>query len=565
MKKITDYTNENNEHVLSVIKEIIKFNEKDYFFGEHFVFIAYMMYMIKTKWKDKTENECYESFFDYGVPTLHAEIKEVLDRRIKWDDFVKIAESLSEDELADFIMTYQDSKYKSDPAQFCILELVDRILDIKENDNVFEYASNDAEFAYYSLQKHPDADYLFCAVDMCYVDLFDAKTDLLGLNGSADWDDNFSRLMLGDPFPDKVFVNYKLDTDWSDYAYSDEIHEMLQTVWPEYSGEFTSPICLAGIISAVIHEEGRAVMLVNAGHLSGSESEEARRILVEDKNVKGVIALPNKMYLSTWTNVYLLVLERNSKHIRFCDAREIYQKGRVKGKQVNTLSEEDIQLIYNDFIKGLDFTKTVSIKEVKENDYSLLPQRYAEHNINKYEKTVPFENMISKIERGITLSASDIDKYVTNEVTSEKCITPSCLSNGIIMEHKYFDIDNFSKKINKAGPGDILINKAGTPFRVAVADDYYVVVGNIYIVGLNKDKRSYYIKGFLESPAGQMEMEKYTVGSAAKIISVQNLQKIQIPIFDENKMNRIEKEVCEVSTNLKKAVEEQKTLGELYV
>ncbi len=561
-KKITDYTNENNEHILNVIKDRTRIDEKDYFFGESVVFIAYMLYKLKTEWKDKGEGEFYQLLSEKGFFILHSDVKELLIRRIKWDDFVQTAEYLTEDELLDFIMTYQDTKFNTDPTQFCILELVDKILDIKKNDNVIEYSSEDADFTYYSSEKHPGGDYISCAPNEYMMDVSIAKKDVLGLDGESCWDEFFTDLMDGHD-KDKVFVNYKVDTNWQKYAQFDEINEMLQTVCPEYSGKFTSPICLAGIISAVLAEKGRAVMLVNAGQLSGAETEEARRVLVEENCIKGVIALPNKMYLSTWTNVYLLVLENNSKNIRFCDAREIYQKGRLKGKKVNTISSEDIQLIYNDFVKGSDYTQTVKISELRDNNYSLLPHRYVKRN--EYEETVSFDSFIDKIERGITLSGKDIDKYVVDGETSDKCITPSCLSNGIIATHKYFNSDNFSKKVNMAYPGDLLINKAGTPFRVAVADDFYVVVGNVYIVRLKGDRKSYYIKGFLESPAGQQEMDKYSAGSIAKIISVLNLKMVQIPIFEDKKMKRIEKDVYEMTTNLQKAINDLKSIGELYV
>ncbi|MCR4686855.1 MAG: hypothetical protein K5659_04750, partial [Lachnospiraceae bacterium] len=289
MKKITDYTNENNEKVLNVIKERICINENDDFPGEYVVFVAYMMYKLITDWKGKSEEEFYALLSDEHFNILHNKVRDELDKRINWDEFIKITESFTEDELVSFIMTYQDSTYNSDPTQFCILELIDKILNIKKDDNVIEYSSVDSEFTYYSLQKHPSNYYTSYVASDIMQDASHVKMNLLNIDGTVVWDDDFSDLMMGGDLPDKVFVNYIIN--WREYKHCDELNKMLHTVWSEYTRKFSNPICLAGIISAVLNEKGRAVMFVNAGHLSGGESEEARRILVESKNVKGVIAL----------------------------------------------------------------------------------------------------------------------------------------------------------------------------------------------------------------------------------------------------------------------------------
>ena len=146
-----------------------------------------------------------------------------------------------------------------------------------------------------------------------------------------------------------------------------------------------------------------------------------------------------------------------------------------------------------------------------------------------------------------------------------KCVTPASLSNGVISKAVYFDQDSFTKKINYTSYGDILINKTGKPIKAAVADGKYVVVGNTYILQLEYGSiNPYYLKCFLESSKGQAEIEKYAVGANTPLISIENLKKIEIPVFDKEKQEEIAKEAEALTRQLQEAVYRMDDLDEMF-
>ena len=107
---------------------------------------------------------------------------------------------------------------------------------------------------------------------------------------------------------------------------------------------------------------------------------------------------------------------------------------------------------------------------------------------------------------------------------------------------------------NEAHQGDILISKTGNPFRIAVADKNYLVVGNTYILDIDSTKYSAeYIKCYLSSEAGQREIMKYASGSATPIISVSNLSSIEIPIHDEETQKEMNEHAKEIVSALKES------------
>ena len=104
---------------------------------------------------------------------------------------------------------------------------------------------------------------------------------------------------------------------------------------------------------------------------------------------------------------------------------------------------------------------------------------------------------------------------------------------------------------NEAHQGDILISKTGNPFRIAVADRNYLVVGNTYILDIDRSQYSpEYVKCYLSSKAGQMEIMKYASGSTTPIISVANLRNIEIPLYDEATQKELDQHANEIVNSL---------------
>ncbi len=131
---------------------------------------------------------------------------------------------------------------------------------------------------------------------------------------------------------------------------------------------------------------GRAAVVLANGSLSGAQKDEVhfRQRVLEDNKVEMIISLPDKLFYTTGIPVSVWVFNNNktSKDVLFVDASNL--EGTMASKKLRILNEDDINIIKGEltkFRRGEDvekvgFSKSVSIDELKESDYSFVPGRY---------------------------------------------------------------------------------------------------------------------------------------------------------------------------------------------
>jgi len=144
-----------------------------------------------------------------------------------------------------------------------------------------------------------------------------------------------------------------------------------------------------------LNEKGSAGYVMANGAMTTNQSGEkpVREWFVDNGYIDCIVALPDKLFLSTGIPVCLFFLSKNrdgkgdyrkrQNEILFIDAR---QKGSLVSRKQKVLAEEEIKEIsniYHDFKfnqeKAEDvpgFCRIVTIDEVKENDYKLSPGTY---------------------------------------------------------------------------------------------------------------------------------------------------------------------------------------------
>ena len=132
-----------------------------------------------------------------------------------------------------------------------------------------------------------------------------------------------------------------------------------------------------------LDKDGRAAVLFPHGILfRGNKEGIIRKHLIEKQNViDAIIGLPANCFHGTGIPVCCLVLKRNrngnSNNIWFCDASRYF----TKCKNMNTLSDEDVDRIVNAYEQRADiekFSRKVSLEEVAENDYNCNIPRYVD-------------------------------------------------------------------------------------------------------------------------------------------------------------------------------------------
>ncbi len=515
---------------------------------------CYILWNIKRKDKHDTVADYYKYCASYERNECFDDILDFLEYSNRWQEFVDLKDKFTNEELMAVVLCHR-SWEGDDPTQEGILSLADKILDIKPGEKVVNYCSYDYEFPLYSAMRHPESRYIGCDGTHARPNMAEARKQMLDIEN----------IDVNGEIDDMLEAN-KTFSSAIDYA-------TMVTNFPINYGSIPENRRLAPEIilnreianhTMSLTSKGRGVLLIKSGPLSSQDYLTTRSSWVISNLVSGVIALPEKLYGNTWVNVYLVVFQRNSTSIRFCDAREKYIKGRYKGKQINVITEEDVNEIFNDFVSGKEFSKTVTYDEVSKNDYILLPQRYVKTNAR--QKSICLGDCLLDIERGITLNAKEIDQLI-DDVRSGgiRCIMPSSLSNGVISKTYRFNQNVFGRKMNYAYKGDLLINKTGRPIRVAVADNTYLVVGNTYILRINHKKLDpYYIKMYLETEKGQKEIEKYAVGSNTPMISVPNLKKVELPLYKDKKRKELEIKAKDITERIQSAFYEMAQVEDLF-
>ena len=120
-----------------------------------------------------------------------------------------------------------------------------------------------------------------------------------------------------------------------------------------------------------------AIILPHGVLFRGGKEELIRKKLLNDGNIDAVIGLPANLFYSTGIPVCILVLKKCKKNddVLFINASEYFEKG----KRQNALRDTDVKRIVETYQYRKDierYSRCVSMREIKDNDYNLNISRY---------------------------------------------------------------------------------------------------------------------------------------------------------------------------------------------
>lgn len=138
-----------------------------------------------------------------------------------------------------------------------------------------------------------------------------------------------------------------------------------------------------------LNSEGTMAIVLPHGVLfRGAAEGKIRQTLIEKNYLDTVIGLPANLFYGTSIPTTILVFKKNRKNkdILFIDASNDFEKG----KNQNTLSEENIKKIIETFDNRTDVDKyahVATIDEIRENDFNLNIPRY----VDTFEEEEPID------------------------------------------------------------------------------------------------------------------------------------------------------------------------------
>lgn len=167
-------------------------------------------------------------------------------------------------------------------------------------------------------------------------------------------------------------------------AESDKYNRFWRGIPPKDKGDFAF---ITHMVETAKPKTGRVAVIVPHGVLfRGGAEGKIREAMLKENIIDAVIGLPAGLFQTTGIPVAILIIDRSreqggvhekKKDILFIEASKEFKPGKAQ----NTLTEENIQKIYDTYAKRKEvekFSRKVELKEIEENDFNLNITRYVD-------------------------------------------------------------------------------------------------------------------------------------------------------------------------------------------
>lgn len=490
--------------------------------------------------------------------------KEILDDKL-WKRLLQIVTKYSPEEFALAVVNpmtdYESKETMTTPNS--ILELVHKLLDVKAGERVADVCCGSGTYIVSAALKEPDASYHGYEVNVANRTAAMMKAELLDADVEITLCDVFTVAETDEmPKYDKIFADYPFGLKLRNLGAGAGYLERLAKKYPGLSKATSSDWVFNALLCDMLAENGKAIGIMTNGSTWNSIDILMRKYFVERKLVECVIALPGKLFASTNIPTTLIILSHNNDSVRMIDATKHCQQGRRQ----NEFSNENIETIINALTTDYEYSRSISVEELRKNEYNLNLSRYIADNLG-FQNGVPFESVIKSISRGAPCTASQLDEMVSDSVTNMQYLMLANIQDGIIDDKlpylSYIDpkYERYCLKNNT-----LLLSKNGYPYKVAVASvqegQHILANGNLYIIELDEKKANpYYMKAFFDSEQGHAVLKSITVGATIPNIGVDKLKKVKIPLPSMDEQERIARkyqvvldEIAVIKLRLEKAV-----------
>lgn len=444
-----------------------------------------------------------------------------------------------------------------------ILNLAHKLLDVKAGESVADVCCGSGTYMVSAALEENRASYHGFEINVASRAAALMRAELIDADIEVTLCDVFT-VADSDPMPkfNKIFADYPFGLKLRNLGAGATYLERLSEQYPGLSKATSSDWVFNALLYDLLTENGKAVGIMTNGSTWNSIDMPMRKYFVERKMVECVISLPGKMFASTNIPTTLIILSHNNDSVRMIDATKHCQQGRRQ----NEFSEENIATIVDALSNDHDYSKSISIEELRANEYNLSLSRYASEDIS-FHNGVPFESVIKSISRGAPCTASQLDEMVSDSVTNMQYLMLANIQNGMIDDKlpylSYIDpkYERYCLKNNT-----LILSKNGYPYKVAVASvqegQRILANGNLYIIELDESKANpYYIKAFFDSEQGHAVLKSITVGATIPNIGVDKLKKVEIPLPSMEEQERIAQkyqaaldEIAVIKLRLEKAV-----------
>lgn len=327
-----------------------------------------------------------------------------------------------------------------------------------------------------------------------------------------------------------------------------------------------------------IKENGKLVTVFTTGAAFRSSGMLARKYLVENNYVEGIISLPARTLGFTAIPIDLWILKKDQKKSNVIKMLDASNNILDKGSKIAV--ELDVSTIIEEYNNN---AKCVSIEDIKKNEYSLSINIYeVEKLTDSILNPVNIED-VCKIEKGSQYTISKFKDQISNTPTDYQLLTSINIQDGIVdydsLPYVYPDPKLLKFKLEE---GDIVVTTKSTVVKTFVANDLpdrnIIVTGGMIILKPDTSKvNPTYVKMFLDSSIGKSEFKSIIKGNTIgfvpfkefkerMIISCQALEKQNKLSEQYNNMlwtiNALTKQLADTKDELANIIENSLNEGE---
>ena len=444
-----------------------------------------------------------------------------------------------------------------------ILKLAHKLLDVRAEEKVADVCCGSGTYIVSAALEEPNAFYQGYELNVANKSAVIMKAELLEADITVNLCDVFTQAdNVEMPKYDKIFANYPFGLKLRNLGAGIGYLEKMAKQHPNLSKGTSSDWVFNALLCDMLAEDGKAIGIMTNGSTWNSIDLPMRKYFIEHKLVECVIALPSKLFVGTNIPTTLIVLSHNNDVVRMIDATKHCRRGRRQ----NEFSDENIETIVEALTADHEYSRSISIEELRRNEYTLNLNRYVVNNII-LNNSVPFESIIKSISRGAPCTAKQLDEMVSDSVTNMQYLMLANIQDGMIDDKlpylSYIDpkYERYCLKNNA-----LILSKNGFPYKIAVASvkkgQHILANGNLYIIELDEKKANpYFIKAFFDSEQGHAVLKSITVGATMPNIGVDKLKKVKIPLPPMDEQERIAKEyqatldeIAVIKLRLEKAV-----------
>lgn len=460
----------------------------------------------------------------------------------KYQDFVEeVRDKLSPMQLKSIILNFYDfNNIRSNniipgfsiPIE--ISELVYKLLDIKNGDKLFQPNSQAGEFLVDFLVTYPECSISAIEINTSYILASQLKLPIVDdQNRAAIKQDDFLNTDLSTLEYNKVFSMPPMGMMYRNFEERVEDKYLINLYKDNGFNTKNEWIDILKIISNPKFE--KALFIVHSGILFNERDKNIRKYLLDNGYLESVIELAPRLFVGTSISTNILLISKNNKKVKMVDASDIYHSDRM----VNRITKDDIRIILDAYKNESTISKEVSLKEFEDNNYSFIPRRYTNEEIDL--KNYVYLKDVTEIKRGYAnLKKSDLNERFTKENTNNKILAAGDIDDNFNIADLTSLTDIEDKEMTYCvKDGDIIFSRGGNYNSLLIrnSENYKIIVnGTLYILTCDKEKIDpYYLQMYLTSDHCLSQIESLNTGKSIQFMSINQLGELKIPRVSKEK------------------------------